>query len=101
MIKSNHVLVFQKSITKGGVYIIHMALSRISSNKVTQLLAYNRSSCQQLSTKPNPETSHGSNNNSSKLEEFKSKVETGPDLGDFIAGVVPRDLHADYQVKQT
>jgi len=76
-----------------------MALSRFSSNKVTQLLAYNRSSCQQLSTKPNPETSHGSNNNSSKLEEFKSKVETGPELGDFIAGVVPRDLHADYQGK--
>merc|ERR1712012_610732 len=35
----------------------------------------------------------------SKLEEFKSKVEQGPELGDFIAGVVPRELHDDYQGK--
>ena len=33
------------------------------------------------------------------MEEFKSKVEQGPELGDFIAGVVPRDLHSDYQGK--
>jgi len=44
-------------------------------------------------TKPSPEQ------NNSKLEEFKSKVEQGPELGDFIAGVVPRELHDDYQGK--
>ena len=49
-----------------------------------------------MSTKPSPD--HSSSSTNSKLEEFKSKVEDGPDLGDFIAGVVPRDLHSDYEV---
>ena len=78
-----------------------MALSRISNgSRVGQLLSYNVcGGCQQMSTKPSPDhsSSHTSSTNS-KLEEFKSKVEEGPDLGDFIAGVVPRDLHSDYEV---
>ena len=76
-----------------------MALSRISSgSRVGQLLSYNVcGGCQQMSTKPSPDHSNTSSTNS-KLEEFKSKVEDGPDLGDFIAGVVPRDLHSDYEV---
>ena len=74
-----------------------MALSRISNgSRVGQLLSYNVcGGCQQMSTKPIPDSSSSTN---SKLEEFKSKVEDGPDLGDFIAGVVPRDLHSDYEV---
>ena len=73
-----------------------MALSRISNNRVSQFLVYNLPSCQSqsLSTKPSPDPVK-----SAKLEEFKTKVEDGPELGDFIAGVVPRDLHADYQGK--
>ena len=75
-----------------------MALSRISNgSRVGQLLSYNVcGGCQQMSTKPSPD--HSSSSTNSKLEEFKSKVEDGPDLGDFIAGVVPRDLHSDYEV---
>ena len=58
-----------------------MALSRISSgSRVGQLLSYNLCGCQQLSTKPSPESK------SRNLDEFKAKVEQGPDLGDFIAG---------------
>ena len=49
--------------------------------------------CHHLSTKPTPDLTK------SKLDEFKSKVEDGPELGDFIAGVVPRDLHPDYEGK--
>ena len=67
-----------------------MALSRISSHKLSQMLSYNVCSCQQFSSKPDHNV---------KMEEFKSKVEQGPELGDFIAGVVPRDLHSDYQGK--
>jgi len=59
------------------------------------MLSYNMCSCQQLSTKPSPEL----NNSNSKLDEFKAKVEQGPELGDFIAGVVPRELHGDYEGK--
>ena len=73
-----------------------MALARISSgSRVGQMLSYNICSCQQLSTKPSPEL----NNSNSKLDEFKAKVEQGPELGDFIAGVVPRELHGDYEGK--
>lgn len=36
---------------------------------------------------------------SEKVKEFKVAVETGPDLGDFIAGVVPREGEGDYQGK--
>ena len=73
-----------------------MALSRASNTKqLSQLLSYNVCSCQQFSSKPSPEQQ-----SSNKLEEFKSKVEQGPELGDFIAGVVPRDLHSDYQVRR-
>ena len=71
-----------------------MALSRISNGRINQILSYNVCGCQHLSTKTKPSPEH----NSSKLEEFKSKVEQGPELGDFIAGVVPRELHDDYQV---
>ena len=59
------------------------------------MLSYNMCSCHQLSTKPSPEL----NNSNSKLDEFKAKVEQGPELGDFIAGVVPRELHGDYEGK--
>ena len=59
------------------------------------MLSYNMCSCQQLSTKPSPEL----NNSNSKLDDFKAKVEQGPELGDFIAGVVPRELHGDYEGK--
>ena len=73
-----------------------MALARISSgSRVGQMLSYNICSCHQLSTKPSPEL----NNSNSKLDEFKAKVEQGPELGDFIAGVVPRELHGDYEGK--
>ena len=72
-----------------------MALSRVSNSKqLSQLLSYNVCCCQQFSSKPSPSEHQPTN----KLEEFKSKVEQGPELGDFIAGVVPRDLHSDYQV---
>ena len=70
-----------------------MALSRVSNTKLSQLLSYNVCSCHQFSSKPEQVTN--------KLEDFKSKVENGPELGDFIAGVVPRDLHTDYQVGRT
>jgi len=36
---------------------------------------------------------------SEKVKQFKSEVDTGPDLGDFIAGVVPREGEGDYQGK--
>ena len=71
-----------------------MALSRISSSRMPQILSYNTCGCHHLSTKTKPSPEQ----NNSKLEEFKSKVEQGPELGDFIAGVVPRELHEDYQV---
>ena len=71
-----------------------MALSRISNgSRVGQLLSYNMCGCQQLSTKPSPES------NNRNLDEFKAKVEQGPDFGDFIAGVVPREMHGDYEGK--
>ena len=71
-----------------------MALSRISNgSRMSQLLSYNMCGCQQLSTKPSPETK------SRNLDEFKAKVEQGPDLGDFIAGVVPREMHGEYEGK--
>ena len=57
------------------------------------MLSYNMCGCQQLSTKPSPES------NSRNLDEFKAKVEQGPDFGDFIAGVVPREMHEDYEGK--
>ena len=49
--------------------------------------------CHHFSTKPTPDLTK------TKRDEFKSKVEEGPELGDFIAGVVPRDLHTDYEGK--
>ena len=65
-----------------------------SPKRVCQVLANSRAcACQHLSTKPTPDLTK------SKLDEFKSKVEEGPELGDFIAGVVPRDLHTDYEGK--
>ena len=68
-----------------------MALTRISNgSRVSQLLSYNICGCQQLSTKPSPES------NNRNLDEFKAKVEQGPELGDFIAGVVPREMSGDY-----
>jgi len=47
-----------------------------------------------MSTKTRPDQS-----SSSKIQEFKSKVEDGPDFGDFIAGVVPREDNTDYEGK--
>ena len=66
-----------------------MALSRISNGRINQILSYNVCGCQHLSTKTKPSPEQ----NNSRLEEFKSKVEQGPELGDFIDGVVPRELH--------
>ena len=67
-----------------------LALSRVTQSRVSQAAVLAPCSCQNLSTKPTPDLTK------SKLEEFKHKVEDGPELGDFIAGVVPRDLHTDY-----
>jgi len=70
-----------------------MALTRHSRNNLPQLLAYNwHQPCCPVSTKSKPEQEPSSN----KIQDFKTRVEEGPDLGDFIAGVVPREGNVDY-----
>ena len=36
---------------------------------------------------------------SEKVKELKAAMEDGPDLGDFIAGVVPREVEGGYSGK--
>ena len=69
-----------------------LALQRATASRLSPAVL-SSCSCQNLSTKPTPDLTK------SKLDEFKTKVEEGPELGDFIAGVVPRDLHTDYEGK--
>ena len=72
-----------------------MALVRFSSARLSQILSYNIIPCTcSMSTKSKLNQSP-----SAKIQEFKSKVEEGPDLGDFIAGVVPREDNTDYEGK--
>jgi len=72
-----------------------LSLSRASHSRLYQAVVLSPCPCQNLSTKPTPDPEL----TRSKLEEFKTRVEDGPELGDFIAGVVPRDLHTEYDGK--
>jgi len=59
-----------------------------------RMLGYNCKHIASYSTKPIPDDSQ-----TSKLQEFKAKIDDGPDLGDFIAGVVPREQNSSYEGK--
>jgi len=72
-----------------------MALARFFPSRLSHLLTYNVQTCScSMSTKTKPDQAQ-----TTKIQEFKSKVEEGPDLGDFIAGVVPREDNTDYDGK--
>jgi len=72
-----------------------MALARFFPSRLSHLLTYNVQTCScSMSTKTKPDQAQ-----TTKIQEFKSKVEEGPDLGDFIAGVVPREDNTDYEGK--
>jgi len=68
-----------------------MALVALSRHRLCCLVASQH--CVGLATKASQQ--HGSE----KVKELKAAMEDGPDLGDFIAGVVPREGEGDYSGK--
>jgi len=73
-----------------------MAVVRHSRGSLSQLLTYNVSTQCRCISSTQSKIQEGKSN---KVEEFKAKIEIGPELGDFIAGVVPREMDNEYEGK--
>jgi len=52
-----------------------------------------------MSTKMDTQTAGNNMEQSEKVKQLKMSLETGPDLGDFISGMVPREGEGQYQGK--